>query len=152
MDANNNRRDNMISFHDVMKTYRWEVRFLSFVFGIAEANAFSCYKIWGNNSEGILHSEFKNRLAKSLLDKVKDSEYYSEKRRIVTRKQRSNNTHAYIAIAQYPNRKRLVCKTCKQLGLKPTRVSKRCACNSDPMCKDCHQQHFLKEITNIKPL
>ncbi|GAA5797971.1 hypothetical protein HPULCUR_003369 [Helicostylum pulchrum] len=34
--------DNMISFHDVMKTYRWEVRFLSFVFGIAETNAFSC--------------------------------------------------------------------------------------------------------------
>ncbi|RCH82480.1 hypothetical protein CU098_008409 [Rhizopus stolonifer] len=35
VDANNNRKDNMVSFHDVMKTYRWEVRFLSFVLGIA---------------------------------------------------------------------------------------------------------------------
>ncbi|KAG2229667.1 hypothetical protein INT48_008899, partial [Thamnidium elegans] len=68
----------MISFHDVLKTYRWEVRFLSFVFGIAEANAFGCYKIWGNNSEGILHSDFKCRLAQSLLEKCKGFERCDE--------------------------------------------------------------------------
>ncbi|CEP19776.1 hypothetical protein [Parasitella parasitica] len=45
VDTNNNRRDDMISFHDVMKSYRWENRFLAFVFGIAEANAYSCFKI-----------------------------------------------------------------------------------------------------------
>ncbi|KAG2191723.1 hypothetical protein INT47_007988 [Mucor saturninus] len=53
VDANNNRRDNMISFHDIMKTYRWEARFLSFVFGIAEANSFSCFKIWVCNRNGL---------------------------------------------------------------------------------------------------
>ncbi|KAK9762909.1 phosphatidylinositol-binding protein scs2 [Basidiobolus ranarum] len=78
VDVNNNRSDNMILFHDVMSTYRWEVRFLSFVFGIAEANAFSFYKIWGNDAEVILHSDFKCKLAHSLLLKVKDFECHYE--------------------------------------------------------------------------
>ncbi|GAA5801960.1 hypothetical protein HPULCUR_007419 [Helicostylum pulchrum] len=90
VNANNNRRDNMISFHDVMKTYRWEVLFLSFVFGITEANAFSCYKIWGNNAEGILHSNFKCRLSQSLLEKVKDFESYEDNISLVASS--SNNT------------------------------------------------------------
>ncbi|KAK9681223.1 phosphatidylinositol-binding protein scs2 [Basidiobolus ranarum] len=78
IDVNNNHSDNMILFHDVMSTYHWEARFLLFVFGIAEANAFSCYKIWGNNAEGILHSDLKCRLAHSLLLKVKYFECHYE--------------------------------------------------------------------------
>lgn len=143
----------MISFHDVMKAYRWDVRFLSFVFGIAEANAFSCYKIWGNNSDSIVHSDFKCRLAQSLLERSREFESYDEATCMTTRSQSSSNTHKYATLAQYPDRKRLVCRTCKQLELKPApRVSKRCVCNADPMCEKCHQQHFLKEMSKNIPM
>ncbi|KAI8062065.1 hypothetical protein BDF21DRAFT_403017 [Thamnidium elegans] len=54
-----------------MKTYRWENRFLAFVFGISEANAFSCFKIWDTfGGNDLLHSDFKSRLAFSLLEKI----------------------------------------------------------------------------------
>ncbi|KAI8082396.1 hypothetical protein BDF21DRAFT_262057 [Thamnidium elegans] len=153
VDANNNRRDNMVCFHDIMKTYRWEVRFLSFVFGIAEANAFSCYKIWGNNAEGILHSDFKCRLTQSLLKKVKDFGNYEEAGPINTRSRTSGEAHRYVVLAQYPERKRLVCRTCKERGVKPSpRVSKRYACNLNAMCQKCHQLHFAQEMNNNIPM
>ena len=62
----------MTSFHDIIKTYRWEVRFLSFMLGIAEDNAFSCYNIWRSNNGELMHSEFKSRLGLSMLEKVKN--------------------------------------------------------------------------------
>ncbi|KAI8076930.1 hypothetical protein BDF21DRAFT_453112 [Thamnidium elegans] len=148
VDANNNRRDNMVSFHDIIKTYRWEVRFLSFVFGIAEANAFSCYKIWGNNAEGILHSDFKCRLTQSLLKKVKDFGNYEEAGPMNTRSRASDEAHRYVVLAQYPEGKR----TCKERGVKPFRVSKRCACNLNAMCQKCHQLHFAQEMNNNIPM
>jgi hypothetical protein len=43
LDIANSRRDNLPSFHDVMKTYRWEIRCLSFFLAVAEANAFSAH-------------------------------------------------------------------------------------------------------------
>lgn len=33
VDAANNLRDNMISYHDIIATERWEMRFLGFFFG-----------------------------------------------------------------------------------------------------------------------
>ncbi|KAI8090815.1 hypothetical protein BDF21DRAFT_198986 [Thamnidium elegans] len=95
----------MISFHDVMSTYRWQVRFLSFLFGIAETNAFSCYKIWGNNAEGLHHGEFKYRLSRSLLEKVKGSAQSNEETEadpMSTRSRDSPYAHEYVAIAKYP--------------------------------------------------
>ena len=144
----------MVSFHDVMKTYRWEVRFLSFVFGIAEANAFSCYKIWGNNSEGLLHGEFKSRLAMSLLRKVKDIALIPGEQHgynVFTR-HRSNveESHQYVAISQSGIPKRLICRSCQNNGVKPPpRVSKRCLCGITPMCKKCHLSHFIEENNKI---
>lgn len=145
----------MVSFHDVMKTYRWEVRFLSFVFGIAEANAFSCYKIWGNNGEGILHAEFKSRLAMSLLHKVKDIEQLSGEQpgsAVLTRNRRNVElAHQYIPISQNGIPKRLICRSCQKNGVKPTpRVSKRCFCDITPMCKKCHFLHFVEETNKMK--
>lgn len=67
VDTANNRRDNMPSFHDVMKTYRWEIRCLSFFFAVAEANAFSAYK-YVEIEDRMNHFEFRWRLAESLLD------------------------------------------------------------------------------------
>lgn len=66
----------MVSFHDVMKTYRWEVRFLSFMFGIAEGNALSCYKRWSNNSEGFFYTELRSKLVFLSPLQVKDIEQF----------------------------------------------------------------------------
>ncbi|KAG2192937.1 hypothetical protein INT47_001301 [Mucor saturninus] len=150
VDTNNNRRDNMISFHDIMKTYRWENRFLAFAFGIAEANAFSCFKIWGSNSgNDLLHSDFKSRLAFSLLEKVRSmsgaaSEIPMES--MTTRKRDSASAHEYISLSFKGKRIRQVCKSCVGLGLKnPPRVEFRCACDTKAMCKKCHYEHFGEE-------
>ncbi|KAG2211228.1 hypothetical protein INT47_006348 [Mucor saturninus] len=149
VDANNNRRDNMISFHDIMKTYRWEVRFLSFVFGIAEANAFSCFKIWGCNRDGLVHSDFKSRLAHSLLVKVKSMKHtvqVTEAEPMHTRSSYAEGSHAYVALGSMLKRKRQTCKFCEQRGFKPERVSKRCACNDKAMCSKCHIYHFAEDL------
>ncbi|OAD00941.1 hypothetical protein MUCCIDRAFT_164856 [Mucor lusitanicus CBS 277.49] len=58
VDTANKRRDNMPSFHDVMKTYRcWEMRCLSFFLAVAEANAFSAHK-YVEVENGMNHFEF----------------------------------------------------------------------------------------------
>ncbi|KAI8375923.1 uncharacterized protein BYT42DRAFT_614720 [Radiomyces spectabilis] len=44
VDIANNRRDDLFSFHDVMRTYRWELRCLSLFLGVIEANSCSAYK------------------------------------------------------------------------------------------------------------
>ncbi|SAL99586.1 hypothetical protein [Absidia glauca] len=49
VDISNNRRDNMTNFHDVMRTYRWGLRCLSFCLGVTEANAFSVFKYFRVN-------------------------------------------------------------------------------------------------------
>ncbi|KAG1471349.1 hypothetical protein G6F56_002171 [Rhizopus delemar] len=116
VDTANNRRDNMISFHDVMKTYRWDIRFLSFTLGIAEANAFSCYKIWGKNNEGMMHAEFKDRLARTLLQKVQHmSEGVAETSLNTMRLRREDRdgSHAYISLSFGNKQRRLICKSCK---------------------------------------
>lgn len=59
----NNRWDNMISFHDVMQTYRWELRCLSFFLAVA----FSACKIFAHDGKDMLHSKFRCTLGLSLL-------------------------------------------------------------------------------------
>ncbi|EPB90330.1 hypothetical protein HMPREF1544_02856 [Mucor circinelloides 1006PhL] len=67
VDAANNLRDNKISYHDIISTERWEMRFFEFFFlGICEANAFSAYRVFNENG-GTTHSAFKDFLAWSLL-------------------------------------------------------------------------------------
>jgi hypothetical protein len=56
VDISNNRRDYLTSYHDVISTESWEMRFLGFILGIA----FSFYKIFsdegGTRSTGSLDS------------------------------------------------------------------------------------------------
>jgi hypothetical protein len=153
VDTNNNRRDNMLSFHDIMKTYRWENRFLSFTFGIAEANAFSCFKIWGSNAGDLLHSDFKSRLAFSLLEKVRELRNMNvdnSPASIITRKRASASAHAYTSLSNERKRVRLVCKSCAGRGVENApRVEKRCACNMEAMCKTCHREHYATEYKKL---
>ncbi|SAL95656.1 hypothetical protein, partial, partial [Absidia glauca] len=58
--VSNNRRDNMINFHDVMRTYCWELRCLSFFLGVTEANAFSAFKYFRVDGDLVGHGEFRN--------------------------------------------------------------------------------------------
>ncbi|SAM03017.1 hypothetical protein [Absidia glauca] len=67
------RRDNMINFHDVMRTYRWELRCLSFFLGVTEVNAFSAFKYFRVDGDLVGHGEFRWRLAESLKDYIKTS-------------------------------------------------------------------------------
>ncbi|KAG2193134.1 hypothetical protein INT47_006434 [Mucor saturninus] len=89
VDANNNRRDNMVSIHDAMKKYRWEV--LATKFGQMMVKR-------------ILHAKLKSRLAMSLLHKLKDAEILSGEQygaAIVTRNKRNiERAHQYIPISR----------------------------------------------------
>lgn len=138
-----------------MKTYRWENRFLSFVFGIAEANAFSCYEIWGSYERSELyHSEFKSRLAFSLLQTVtqmREAEVVAQALPSppVTRSRVFTLRHMYVTLSQGGGKRiRRVCRFCTKVpGVSLPKVGFRFACNLDPMCKICHQQHFSEEYT-----
>jgi len=59
VDTANNRRDNMISYHDVLKTHRWQMRCLSFFLAQAGANASSAFKAFSNDGSETHHHEFR---------------------------------------------------------------------------------------------
>jgi hypothetical protein len=42
VDTANYRRDNLISYHDLISIERWKMRFSGLILGICEANAFCC--------------------------------------------------------------------------------------------------------------
>lgn len=74
VDVANNRRDNLTSFHDVMASYRWEVRCLAFFLAVAEANAFPAYKCFAHDGSEIMHSKFRWSLWQSLLQYARNLE------------------------------------------------------------------------------
>jgi hypothetical protein len=63
VDIANNRRDYLTSYHDVISTESWEMRFLGFILGIAEVSAFSFYKIFSDERGDMIHGIFKDSLA-----------------------------------------------------------------------------------------
>lgn len=74
MDTATNRRYSMVSFHDVMKSCRWEVRCLAFFLAVAEADIFSAYKHDAHDGHDTMHATFRWRLAQSLLRHAKHIE------------------------------------------------------------------------------
>ncbi|KAL0144635.1 hypothetical protein V8B55DRAFT_1429993 [Mucor lusitanicus] len=60
VDAANNPRNNMPSYHDIISTERWEMRFSGFVLGICEANTFSAYRNFYANSSNMGHTTFRD--------------------------------------------------------------------------------------------
>ncbi|CAG8637283.1 24092_t:CDS:2, partial [Gigaspora rosea] len=61
-------RDNMTSFHDVMRGLNWEMHVLAFLLGIAEANAFLSFKKWRNGAHDVSHFDFRRQLAFKILN------------------------------------------------------------------------------------
>ncbi|KAI8329550.1 hypothetical protein BC941DRAFT_518695 [Chlamydoabsidia padenii] len=62
VDISNNRRDNMIGFHDVLKTQRWELGCFVFFLKIV----FSAFKHFRDEGEDVLHTTFRWRLVEGL--------------------------------------------------------------------------------------
>jgi hypothetical protein len=138
VDIANNRRDNLPSFHDVMKTYRWEIRCLSFFLAIAEANAFSAYS-YVEKEDGMRHFEFRWRLGQSLLDYAKGMNIDSEPEAPILRPRNSAPNHRIISLGKLPtgDYRRLRCKVCHK------RTQNSCLCSpTRGICKDCYSAHL----------
>ncbi|KAJ8651861.1 hypothetical protein O0I10_012554 [Lichtheimia ornata] len=68
IDANNNVRDNMTSYHDVMRTHKWEHRSFAFFWALAEANAFLAWRAFGPDElRNMDYCDFRERLAHEIL-------------------------------------------------------------------------------------
>ncbi|KAG2194272.1 hypothetical protein INT47_009682 [Mucor saturninus] len=144
VDAANNLRDNMISYHDIISTERWEMRFLGFFLGICEANAFSSFRVFGNGGS-TSHSTFKDTLAWTLLKHCKELVHGTEPNLDDQRVLRSDTSHLYVSMRGMNGKKRmrLGCKNCQILGARRTRVEKSCSCDpTTPMCKTCYNDHL----------
>ena len=143
VDIANNRRDNLRSYHDVIATERWEMRFLAFIFGIAEANAWSCYKEFAVDGDKITHGDFKDKVAYQLLQYCNGQ---------VTNVARDNGImprrtkHTLVNLKSRSNMKiRLCCRSCYEKGNYGTRVVYCCSCNPDrALCKECHVAHAIE--------
>ena len=120
------------------------MRFFAFLLGIAEANAFSCYKIWGRDGHRMAHGSFKDNLAFTLLEYCKSQvEANMAVQPTAPMQLRSQVSHEFVKlIGSDMKRVRKVCKTCYASGRSGHRVQTRCSCNSDPMCKNCHIIHL----------
>jgi hypothetical protein len=127
VDVANNRRDNMTNFHDVMRTYRWELRCLSFFLGVTEANTFSAYKYFNPGGKQVNHGEFRWRLAQSLEFYIKELQ---EGPTMELRRTRSHldrpNGHRLVTMGKngQGNYIRRQCKECRVKPKQGARVTK----------------------------
>ncbi|PHZ11391.1 uncharacterized protein RHIMIDRAFT_238825 [Rhizopus microsporus ATCC 52813] len=145
VDAANNLRDNLTSYHDIISTERWEMRFFGFFLSLCEANAYSSFRVFSEEGASRGHSSFKDNLAFNLLEHCKKlKSRYNEVAQGSNRMLRSDSNHSYVSMSNAGNkRKRSVCRKCKESGTNGKRVEKFCSCDPTiPLCFDCHNQHL----------
>ncbi|CAO3621055.1 unnamed protein product [Mucor hiemalis] len=150
VDAANNLRDNKISYHDVIATERWEMRFFGFFLGICEANAYSAYRVFARDGKTTSHSEFKDTLTWELLQHCVELKTPAEQTGVdEQRVLRSNAHHSLVTMVnRNGKRSRLSCRTCYDSGKSGVRVEKSCSCDPGvPMCNDCFLQHYSEFFT-----
>ncbi|KAI8065561.1 hypothetical protein BC940DRAFT_72255 [Gongronella butleri] len=125
------------------------MRFLAFVFGIAEANAWSCYKEFAADGDKITHGQFKDKLAYQLLHYCKaqtsnDAEQGTSTIGIMPRR----NRHTLVNMkSRFQGLTRLCCRSCRENGKRgpQTRTVYCCSCNPDrPLCRQCHVAHAVQ--------
>lgn len=144
MDISNNRRDNLTSFHDVMKSFRWEIRCLAFFFAVAEANAFSAYKAYAYDGKETLHTKFRWRLAQSLLSKAESMRSPADDSLSScppSRQQRNVLAHGRVSLglqkSGYVRKRHCRFENCKK------KSSQRCVCDTNNVfCKEHMDAHF----------
>ncbi|CEG76419.1 hypothetical protein RMATCC62417_11316 [Rhizopus microsporus] len=66
--AANNLRNNLASYHDIISTEGWEMRFFGFFLGLCEANAYSPFRVFSEEGDSRGHSFFKDNLAFNVLE------------------------------------------------------------------------------------
>ncbi|CAO3588748.1 unnamed protein product [Absidia cylindrospora] len=143
VDIANNRRDNLDNFHDVMKSYRWEVRTLAFFLGIAEANAFSAFKRFHHRGHSMTHGVFKDRLAQEILEEVHGSKDNYEQTAGSQPRTRASQYHMSVSLGNLDSGKprRVVCTFCRK------RTMHRCSCDRHtPLCQTCQKIHSQEAI------
>lgn len=128
----------MASFHDVMKTFRWEMRCLSFFLAVAEANAFSAYVKYAHDGSKTMHEDFRCRLAQSLISHVEQMRMGTEASIHVLRA-RVGHVHRRMSLGKPPGGgfRRRRCKVC---GNKTPLV---CSCNPDGVFCNRHMENML---------
>ncbi|CAG8682303.1 14346_t:CDS:2, partial [Dentiscutata heterogama] len=70
VDINNQVRDNMTSFHNVMRGSSWQLRVYAFLLGIAKANAFLIFKKWNKEANNTSHFDFRRLLADEMVSNI----------------------------------------------------------------------------------
>ncbi|ORX92148.1 hypothetical protein K493DRAFT_303558 [Basidiobolus meristosporus CBS 931.73] len=65
-------KNNLTSYHDVISTERWEMRFYGFILGICKANAYSSYCTFSYQKFGVSHFSFRDILAYNFLQYCKN--------------------------------------------------------------------------------
>jgi hypothetical protein len=148
VDTANNRRDNLTSYHDIISNDRWEMRFLGFILGICEANAFSCYKTFADGGDKMGHSKFKDTMAFQLLkhcESLVNTTSVSNSNEQMSLRRGDFHTWVPLPNQNGVKRKRLACRTCSWNGKTGTRVGHCCSCNTNlPLCKNCYNSHLLE--------
>ncbi|PHZ09580.1 uncharacterized protein RHIMIDRAFT_294402 [Rhizopus microsporus ATCC 52813] len=109
VDAANNLRDNLTSYHDIISTERWEMRFFSFFLSLDEANAYSSFRVFSEEGDSRGHSSFKDNLTFNLLEHCKKlKSRHNEVAQDSNRMFRSDSNHSYVSMSNAGNkRKRL---------------------------------------------
>lgn len=149
VDAANNLRDNLTSYHDVIKTERWEMRFFGFFLGLCEANAFSSFRKFHKDGISMGHSSFKDQLAFEMLRYCQNlNSGRPSEVAISDRLLRSDYDHVYVSMSAHRNKRiRLACSRCKENNVVGTRVEKSCSCNpAAPLCDQCYNTHLREEL------
>lgn len=153
VDAANNLRDNLTSYHDIIISERWEMRFFGFFLGICEANAFAAFRNFSRLDRTMGHASFKDSLAFQMLKYCESLTSLSQVgNEVNNRTLRRDTKHSYVSMSAGNGTKRirLACSKCKKAGVPGTRVEKSCSCNPDhPLCQTCYNSH-LKEVWNTQ--
>ncbi|KAG2217749.1 hypothetical protein INT45_005470 [Circinella minor] len=70
VDINNINRDNMASYHNVMRTHSWKVRAFSFFLALAKANVYLAWRSFGPvEQRSTTHFSFREQLCTDMINK-----------------------------------------------------------------------------------
>jgi hypothetical protein len=109
------------------------MRFLGFILGIAEANAFSFYKIFSDEGGDMIHGIFRQpgfsflKYCEGLIDQEQCNEANTPMP--LRNSSSKNHEHDSLKKANSNKRRRLAFHSCTENGKSGTRVEHRCSCN-----------------------
>ena len=146
VDINNNNRDNMASYHDVMRTHSWEVRAFSFFLALAEANAYLAWRSFGPvEQRSITHFSFREQLCTDMINEYLYAVNIVEDDEEDVDSYRNNTRHDLESIGKgflkdrTPYSRQWKCQICKK------KTTLRCSCTpTKGLCKsNCYRLHLV---------